>query len=121
MCGALGRASVIPAPRTKGAQDHVDLFHREGPEPRESWIQKGERQILCAKAAQGHVRYGQCQETAAVSDHPDMFADEGDSGSVVVNSQLQIVGLLMAATTTGKWGIANRIENVFDKLRLKLA
>src|ERR1700730_8534917 len=38
---------LSPAPRSKGAQDRVDPF-----------TQKGERQILCAKAAQGPVRCG---------------------------------------------------------------
>jgi hypothetical protein len=35
ICGALGRASVIPAPRSKGAQHHVNPFHRERPDPQE--------------------------------------------------------------------------------------
>jgi hypothetical protein len=38
------RAS-IPAPRTNGAQTHVDPFHREVPEPQERRTQEGKRQI----------------------------------------------------------------------------
>src|ERR1700736_5195840 len=51
------RAS-IPAPRTNGAQTHVDPFPREVPEPQERRTKEEERQIERDISAQGHVRRG---------------------------------------------------------------
>jgi len=65
ICGALGRASVKSGAANQRSPS-ADPFHRKVSESRERRTQKGERQILCAKAAQGHIRYGHRQETAAV-------------------------------------------------------
>src|ERR1019366_434261 len=59
------RAS-IPTPRTHGAQDHVDPFHREVPELQECCAQEGERRIERALAAHRLVRCGHRKQTTAV-------------------------------------------------------
>ena len=75
-CGALGRASVNSgAPRTNGAQTHVDPFHREVPESKERGTQKGKRQIKRAIPAQGRVRRELREESlAAAGAEPDAHA-----------------------------------------------
>jgi hypothetical protein len=51
----------------------------------------------------------------------DRFADEGDSGSAILNAQCQIVGLLWAVDESRMYGTASHINNVFDALDVKLA
>lgn len=49
---------------------------------------------------------------------PGGFSDPGDSGSVVIDSDNNIVALLFAGSDTST--IVNRIENVFDLLKISL-
>ncbi|MNT92013.1 hypothetical protein D3C72_2332130 [compost metagenome] len=49
------------------------------------------------------------------------FADEGDSGSTILNGQCQVVGLLWAVEESRQYGTASHISNVFDALDVKLA
>jgi hypothetical protein len=53
---------------------------------------------------------------------PAVFADRGDSGSVIVNSNKQIVGLLWAADSgTRRQGVANHIGVVMRELQIMIA
>ncbi len=48
------------------------------------------------------------------------FGDSGDSGSVVVNDTLQMVGLYFAGSTDGSWGVANPIQAVLTALDVSI-
>ena len=53
---------------------------------------------------------------------PAVFADRGDSGSVIVNSNREVVGLLWAADSgTRRQGIANHIGPVMRELQIMIA
>src|SRR5271157_5380241 len=64
VCGALGGASVIPTPRSNGAQRHVDTFRQEVFEPQERRAEEDERQIEPGASAQGCAYCDRCQDTA---------------------------------------------------------
>jgi hypothetical protein len=49
-----------------------------------------------------------------------IFGDHGDSGSVVVNSKNEIVGLYFAGSDDGKHGIANPIDSVLAALKVSI-
>ena len=48
------------------------------------------------------------------------FGNSGDSGSVVVNENNEVIGLYFAGTSDGAWGVANPINAVFSALDIKL-
>jgi S1-C subfamily serine protease len=48
------------------------------------------------------------------------FGNNGDSGSVVVNSSGEVIGLYFAGTSTGDYGVANPISAVLSALDVKL-
>jgi len=48
------------------------------------------------------------------------FSDHGDSGSVVVDANRKVVGLLFAGSTDGQWTFANPIQSVLDELNVDL-
>jgi hypothetical protein len=48
------------------------------------------------------------------------FGDSGDSGSVVVNGEREVVGLYFAGDSTGTYGVANPIEAVLDALDVSI-
>lgn len=53
---------------------------------------------------------------------PTRFADHGDSGSAIVNSQQEVVALLFAITDeSGTIGLATMIEPICDKLKIDIA
>lgn len=49
-----------------------------------------------------------------------IYADRGDSGSVVLNDANQVVGLLYAVATKSKLGFANRIHSVLSTLQVSV-
>jgi len=52
--------------------------------------------------------------------HSTQFGDHGDSGSVVVDANNNIVGLHFAGNTSGTLGVANPIQFVLDELNVDL-
>ena len=48
------------------------------------------------------------------------FSDHGDSGSVVVDADNKVVGLLFAGNTAGTVSFANPIQSVLDELNVDL-
>lgn len=48
------------------------------------------------------------------------FSDHGDSGSVVVDGNRMVVGLLFAGSSDGQWTFANPIQSVLDELNVDL-
>jgi hypothetical protein len=59
---------------------------------------------------------------AADPTHNTQFADFGDSGSVVVNSANQVIGLLFGVdAAAGTVGATNPIKSVLDKLNVSMA
>lgn len=48
------------------------------------------------------------------------FGNNGDSGSVVVNSSGKVIGLYFAGTSDGSFGVANPIASVFSALDVSL-
>jgi hypothetical protein len=49
-----------------------------------------------------------------------IYADQGDSGSVVLNDSNQVIGLLYAVSTKSKLGFANRIHSVLSALQVSI-
>ena len=66
VCGALGSASVIPTPRSNGAQRHVDTFRQEVFEPQERRAEEDERQIESGASAQGCTYCDRCRSPAGI-------------------------------------------------------
>jgi len=52
--------------------------------------------------------------------HSTQFGDHGDSGSVVVDANNNVVGLHFAGNTSGTLGVANPIQFVLDELNVDL-
>jgi len=48
------------------------------------------------------------------------FSDHGDSGSVVMDDNRNVVGLLFAGSSDGQWTFANPIQSVLDELNVDL-
>lgn len=48
------------------------------------------------------------------------FSDHGDSGSVVMDNNRMVVGLLFAGSSDGQWTFANPIQSVLDELNVDL-
>lgn len=48
------------------------------------------------------------------------FSDHGDSGSVVMDGNRMVVGLLFAGSSDGQWTFANPIQSVLDELNVDL-
>lgn len=48
------------------------------------------------------------------------FSDHGDSGSVVMDDNRMVVGLLFAGSSDGQWTFANPIQSVLDELNVDL-
>lgn len=48
------------------------------------------------------------------------FSDHGDSGSVVMDDNRNVVGLLFAGSSDGEWTFANPIQSVLDELNVDL-
>jgi hypothetical protein len=54
------------------------------------------------------------------SSQSDQFGNSGDSGSVVVNQNNEVIGLYFAGTSDGSFGVANPIDSVFSSLDVRL-
>ncbi|MFC6706746.1 hypothetical protein [Flexivirga alba] len=48
------------------------------------------------------------------------FSDHGDSGSVIMDGNRMVVGLLFAGSSDGQWTFANPIQSVLDELNVDL-
>ncbi|HET8843441.1 MAG TPA: trypsin-like peptidase domain-containing protein, partial [Ktedonobacteraceae bacterium] len=72
-----------------------------------------------------HIGLGKRYFKNQISIRPDSsqpaFAQSGDSGSVVVNSTGQVIGLLFSADLTTGMGCANPIQTVMDNLNVRMA
>jgi hypothetical protein len=55
------------------------------------------------------------------SAHSTLFDDRGDSGSVVVNEEDKVIGLLYLGSEDGKTGVANPIQSVLEALNISIS
>jgi hypothetical protein len=96
----------------------ADVHHRVMKSGRSSGLTSGD---IVAVDASLKVDMGDGGETGMFSDQvvSDMVSQGGDSGSLILNEDMNAVGLLFAGSD--QYTIFNRLQNVFAKLGVELA